>query len=230
MLSHALSVTATVISFPAPRSRQNRRMNGMRFSFRRTFVSIALVRIAYRSVVALNIVTTAASIIRWSTATLPARQIHRSTMRVLRKSSPSPVWPYLSTFLVQIVRWHMYFVDCSQPITHISVLLVTAQIFIVTANGHTVWACTLLDQSSEVSFMRESLAQYLPLWRYRAYLAIHGIGAQRTCTTRGKMSLCLRSCLEPSFECDVEVFILLSWRDNYLPSQSIFHRGRTYRI
>ncbi|XP_076284633.1 uncharacterized protein LOC143211095 [Lasioglossum baleicum] len=86
-------------------------------------------------------------------------------------------------------------------------LLATALVNVVSANGDSIRARVLLDQGSEVSFITESTCQRLRLPRQRACLPIYGIGAGHNVTTRGVSTVTISSLTE-TYTCDVTAFIL----------------------
>lgn len=94
------------------------------------------------------------------------------------------------------------------PFERPQVLLATASIILVSEHGEQVKVRALLDQGSKVSFIRESLVQLLRLPRCRASIPITSVGAQIVGFTRGIVSLCLQSRINPSIEINVSAFIL----------------------
>jgi len=111
-------------------------------------------------------------------------------------SSGSPTAP--------IIQSH----HASVPFERPQVLLATACMTLVAAHGETIKIRALLDQGSEVSLVRESLVQLLRLPRRRASVPIISVGAQNVGSTRGVVSLRLRSRIDPCIEINVSAFIL----------------------
>jgi hypothetical protein len=79
---------------------------------------------------------------------------------------------------------------------------------IVLQNRHCTPVRVLIDHGSELSFVCESLIQMLQLRRQHAKIPILGIGSRPAGSTRGALSLRLRSCLDSSVELDVFAYIL----------------------
>ncbi|KMQ92465.1 hypothetical protein RF55_7535 [Lasius niger] len=79
---------------------------------------------------------------------------------------------------------------------------------LVAAHGETIKIRKLLDQGSEVSLIQESLVQLLRLPRGRALVPIISVGTQHVGSTRGVVSLRLRSRIDPSVEINVSAFSL----------------------
>lgn len=87
-------------------------------------------------------------------------------------------------------------------------LLATAMVRILSPQGQYISVRALLDQGSELSLVRESLVQLLQLPRRRANIPILGIGSRSTGSTRGALTLRLRSRVEPQHEFDVLAYTL----------------------
>lgn len=83
-----------------------------------------------------------------------------------------------------------------------------ARVQIVTEQDHCIDARALLDQESQLSFIRESLAQRLRVKHHRATVPLLGIGEKRAGFTHGVLHLKLRSRIEPSFEFTVQTYVL----------------------
>ncbi|XP_076294560.1 uncharacterized protein LOC143215865 [Lasioglossum baleicum] len=86
-------------------------------------------------------------------------------------------------------------------------ILATALVTILSTNGDNIRARVLLDQGSEVSFIKESICQRLRLPRQHARMPIYGIGAGHTVTTRGVSTFVISS-LTQTYTCEVKAFIL----------------------
>ena len=91
----------------------------------------------------------------------------------------------------------------SQP-----VLLATALVSLISPHGHRLTSRALLDQGSELSFIRESLVQALQLPRKTSKIPLLGIGAQKHATTRGVVSITLQHRLKPEVEFVAEAHVL----------------------
>ncbi|XP_076294567.1 uncharacterized protein LOC143215872 [Lasioglossum baleicum] len=87
------------------------------------------------------------------------------------------------------------------------ILLATALVKVTSHNGDSITARALLDQGSEVSFVKESMCQRLRLPRQHANLPIYGIGAGHHVTTRGASTFTISSLTE-KYTCEVRAFIL----------------------
>ncbi|XP_011859713.1 PREDICTED: uncharacterized protein LOC105557154 [Vollenhovia emeryi] len=91
---------------------------------------------------------------------------------------------------------------------HSRVLLATASVTLINEKGDSVKARALLDQGSEISLIRESLVQLLQLPRARSSVSIMGVGAHNIGTSRGVVTVKLRSRYDPSMEIAVSTFII----------------------
>lgn len=98
---------------------------------------------------------------------------------------------------------------------------------LVAAHGKTIKVRALLDQESEVSLIQESLVQLLRLSRCCASLPMISVGGQNVGSTRGVVSLRLRSRIDSSFEINVSAFILPRVTDR-VPSQAVLTTSWTH--
>ncbi|XP_024867312.1 uncharacterized protein LOC112451722 [Temnothorax curvispinosus] len=74
-----------------------------------------------------------------------------------------------------------------------AILLATARVTIADRHGDPHEVRVLIDQGSEVSIVSESLVQRLRLPRSRTRVSIFGIGGSQSGSTRGKVSLTIKS-------------------------------------
>ncbi|XP_024883926.1 uncharacterized protein LOC112462412, partial [Temnothorax curvispinosus] len=75
------------------------------------------------------------------------------------------------------------------PVKPVAVLLATARVRVADHFGAWHSARALVDQGSEISMISERLAQQLKLPRLPVSISVFGIGGQKTCTARGRVSL-----------------------------------------
>lgn len=87
-------------------------------------------------------------------------------------------------------------------------LLATAVVELVSDSDTAVPVRVLLDQGSELSFIRESVVQFLKAPRLRARIPIVGVGSHSIGSTRGAVSVRLRSRLTPVNEIPVFAYVL----------------------
>ncbi|KMQ89359.1 gag-pol polyprotein precursor [Lasius niger] len=133
------------------------------------------------------------------------REVASSTAALATADSPTTSSASSSsTPSSAVVHSHHAAIQVNRP----QVLLATACMTLVAARGEDVKVRALLDQGSEVSLIQESLVQLLRLPRSRASVPIVSVGSQKVGSTRGVVSLRLRSFINPSFEVDVTAFIL----------------------
>lgn len=86
-------------------------------------------------------------------------------------------------------------------------LLATAILNIVSSNEKLTSVRVLLDQDSELSFVCESLVQFLRVRRH-AHISIIGIGSKSAGSTCGSVSLQIQSRIDPAVRVDVAAYIL----------------------
>lgn len=91
---------------------------------------------------------------------------------------------------------------------HYQTLLATALVHILSSTGQCTSVRVLLDPGTELFFVREFLAQLLRVPHQRANIPIIGIGSRFVGSTRGVLSIRLRSCVTPSVELNVLAYIL----------------------
>ncbi|XP_076298609.1 uncharacterized protein LOC143217848 [Lasioglossum baleicum] len=101
------------------------------------------------------------------------------------------------------------------------IILATPLVKVLSNDGSSITARVLLDQGSEVSFVRESICQQLHLPRQHACLPIYGIGAGHNVTTRGVSTFVISSMTEP-FTCKINAFILPTLK-HYTPTVATLH-------
>ncbi|XP_067209400.1 uncharacterized protein [Linepithema humile] len=89
-------------------------------------------------------------------------------------------------------------------------LLATAQIRIISLDGHTTKARVLLDQGSEVSLVTERLVQRLKISRQRSSVPLVGIGAQSSNKTKGLVHFRIKPHFDSNFETTISAHILPS--------------------
>ncbi|XP_072757717.1 uncharacterized protein [Anoplolepis gracilipes] len=73
-----------------------------------------------------------------------------------------------------------------------SILLATAEVFVMSSNGESRKVRTLIDQGSEISLVSENLVQSLHFPRNRSTISLIGVGTKAN-QTRGAVTLNLRS-------------------------------------
>ena len=100
------------------------------------------------------------------------------------------------------------------------VVLATAQVGILGARGNQFRVRALLDQGSEASFISESMAQLLELPRKRSQISLSGLGGNASGTARTTTQVILQSLVDPSFQIETEVLVLLKLTSQ-LPARSI---------
>lgn len=100
-------------------------------------------------------------------------------------------------------------------------LLATAQLSICNQGGCKTRLRALLDQDSEISFIKESIVTFLYLLRRQVVFS--GIRASKAGKTRGIMEVTLHSLHEPTFSLEVsaDIFPRLSTRLSTAPSIKI---------
>ncbi|XP_076299343.1 uncharacterized protein LOC143218185 [Lasioglossum baleicum] len=101
------------------------------------------------------------------------------------------------------------------------IILATALVKVLSNDGSSITARVLLDQGSEVSFVRESICQQLHLPRQHVSLQTYGIGAGHNVTTRGVSTFVISSMTEP-FTCKINAFILPTLT-HYTPTVATAH-------
>ncbi|XP_028173256.1 uncharacterized protein LOC114362168 [Ostrinia furnacalis] len=101
------------------------------------------------------------------------------------------------------------------------VLLATALVDVKSRTGQYHVCRALLDQGSQASFVTEATVQGLGLKKINVTNVISGLGDEKPSVfSRSMVSLTLKSKLDPSFEIEVETYVL-SDITSYLPGQRV---------
>jgi len=88
------------------------------------------------------------------------------------------------------------------------VLLATAQVTVIVANGNCAQARALIDQGSEISLISERLAQQLKMSRKQSSIPLIGVGALTLNKTKGLIECQIQPHFESSFNIKVIAHVL----------------------
>lgn len=105
---------------------------------------------------------------------------------------------------------------CSQPI----ILLATAQINVIAANGHTCVLTALIDQGSQATLLTERAAQRLRLTRSADHLRIRSVGNNQITTSNGTVHMQLTAMFSKINNIHIQAHVLSSIT-GYLPAARV---------
>jgi len=88
------------------------------------------------------------------------------------------------------------------------VLLATAQVTVIVANGNCAQARALIDQGSEISLISERLAQQLKMSRKQSSIPLIGVGALTLNKTKGLIECQIQPHFESSFNIKLHTFLI----------------------